>query len=240
MYQPALLQRRLLQQPHLSLSIEKVDNLLPYLDLGDFAVLHGASKIRSIVNLLCVRAQLPYQFGGLKTNVLFIDGGNTFRLYNISEIAQNYELDPKTVLEKIFISRAFTAYQLTSLVLEKLQTAIETYDSKLIILSNFAQLYLDKDMPKQESQDIFIQLTSYLSNFAKNNSIIILATHPQNSWSKQNRFFKQILCNSADIVASIKNYKQKPQFTLEKHPKFNLGKTELPSPELTLTEFIEV
>ena len=94
-----------------------------------------------------------FGFLGLGTNVVFVDGGNTFRLYDISTIAQSYDLDPGTVLEKIFISRAFTAYQLTSLVLERLQKAIDTYNSKLVILSNLAQLYLDKDVPKKEAKE---------------------------------------------------------------------------------------
>ena len=176
MYQPTLLKRTPLQQMGLTLGIEKVDTFFPHFTLGDFAVLQGSSSIQSIVNLLCVRAQLPYQLGGLETNVLFVDGGNTFRLYDISTIAQSYELDPRTVLERIFISRAFTAYQLTSTILEKLQKTIKIYDSKFIVLSNFAQLYLDKDIPKKESQEIFLQLTSYLSNFAKKNQVIILVT----------------------------------------------------------------
>jgi len=239
LYQPTLIQRSPSHQLQLSLNIEKVDSLFPYFTLGDFAVLHGSSAIQSIVNLLCIRAQLPYQLGGLETNVLFVDGGNSFRLYDISAIAQSYELDPGAVLERIFISRAFTAYHLTSLVLDKLQTAIETYDSKLVIVSNFAQLYLDKDVPKKEAQEVFMQLTSYLSNFAKENKVIIVATHPPFYWSKGNRFFKEVLCGRANVVASIKKHNHRPQFVLEKHPHFNLGKTELPSPDLTLVDFLE-
>lgn len=142
-------------------------------------------------------------------------------------------------MERIVISRAFTAYQLTSLVLEKLHRAIKIYDSKLVILSNFAQLYLDKDMSKKESQEIFIQLTSYLSNFAKKNQVIVLVTHPLFSWSKQSNFYKEVLCGRANIVTSIRKHNRRPNFVLEKHPQFNLGKVELPSPELSLTEFIE-
>ncbi|MBT8171662.1 hypothetical protein KJN74_02165, partial [Candidatus Bathyarchaeota archaeon] len=141
MYQPTLLQKTSPQQLRLSLDIEKVDVLCPHFNLGDFIVLQGSTSIQAIVNLLCVRAQLPFQIGGLETNVLFVDGGNAFRLYDVSTIAQSYELDPRKVLERIFISRAFTAYQLTSLVLEKLQKAIKIYDSKVIILSKIAQLY---------------------------------------------------------------------------------------------------
>ena len=237
MYRPTLLQATSSQQLRLSLNIEKVDELFPHFSLGDFAVLRGSSQ--SLINHLCVRAQLPCQLGGLGTNVVFVDGGNTFRLYDISTIAQSYDLDPRTVLERIFISRAFTAYQLTSLILEKLQKAIDTYDSKLVILSNLAQLYLDTDVPKKEAQEVFIQLTSYISNFAKKNQVIVLATSSNYSWSKRNKFFKEVLCARANVVASIKKFNHIPQFVLEKHSQFNVGKVEFPSSEVTLTEFMD-
>ena len=238
-----MLQKTVLQtippQLRLSLNIENIDSLFSGFMLGDFAVLHGSSKVKSLLTLLCVRAQLPYQLGGLETNVVFVDGGNSFRLYDVSTIAQSYELDPREVLGRIFISRAFTAYQLTSLILEKLQSTIENYNSKLVILSDLAQLYLDKDVPKKEAQEIFIQLTSYLSNFAKKNQVIMVATHPPHYWSKRNRFFKEVLCGRANVVASIRKSRHNPQFVLEKHPLFKLGKTEFPSDSFTLPDFME-
>jgi hypothetical protein len=236
LYKPTLLQETSSQQLRLTLNIEKVDELFPHFRLGDFAVLRGSSQ--PLINLLCVRAQLPCQLGGIGTNVVFIDGGNTFRLYDISTIAQSYELDPREILERIFISRAFTAYQLTSLVLERLQKAIDAYDSKLVILSNLAQLYLDTDIPKKEAQEVFIQLTSYISNFAKKNQVIVLVTNSNYSWSKQNKFLKEVLCARANVVASIKKSNHRPQFVLEKHSQFNLGKVEFPSSEITLMEFL--
>jgi len=226
-------------QLRLTLNIENVDCLFPGFMLGDFSVLYGSSAVQSLLSSLCVRAQLPYQLGGLETNVLFVDGGNSFRLYDVSAIAQTCELEPRKVLERIFVSRAFTAYQLTSLVFEQLQSAIEKYDSKLVILSNLAQLFLDKDVPKKEAREVFLQFTSYLANFAKKNRVILVATHPPHFWSKRNRFFKEVLCGRANVVASIRKFKHRPYFVLEKHSVFNLGKAEFHSGEVTLLDFLE-
>ena len=226
-------------QLRLSLNIENIGSLFPGFMFGDFAVLHGSSAAQSLLPSLCVRAQIPYQLGGLESNVLFVDGGNSFRLYDVSAFAQSCELDPKEVLERIFVSRAFTAYQLTSLVFEQLQSAIERYDSKLVILSNLALLYLDNDVPKKEAQEVFLQLTSYLASFAKRNRVILVATHPPRFWSKRSRFFEEVLCGSANVVASIKKFRNRPHFVLEKHTKFKLGKAEFPSEEVTLADFLE-
>ena len=233
----------ILEKPHsqlrLSLGIETIDNLFPGFMLGDFALLHGSSKIQSLLPRLCVKAQLPYQLGGLETNVLFVDGANSFRLYAVSEIAQTWEVDPKEALERIFVSRAFTAYQLVSLILDKLQTAITKFDSKVVIVSNLAQLFLDKDIPKKEAETIFNQITEHLSTFAEENQVILIVTHRPYRWSKRTKLFKQRLCESANVVMSVKKSNQTPYFALEKHPFLQLGKTEFPSNECTLLDFVK-
>lgn len=223
----------------LSFNIKNLDKLFPGFTLGDFAVLHGFSSILPLSLLLCVRAQLPYQLGGLETNVVFVDGGNTFRLYGVSHVAQLHELDPKRALERIFISRAFTAYQITSLVLDKLQTVVEKYRSKLVIISDIAGLYLDKDVPKREAKDVFNQLTVYLLKFAKENQVIVVTTYPPHYPSDRNIFFKAVVCGRANVVASVKSSKHGQKFVLEKHPLFSLGSADFPSDNFTLTRFTE-
>jgi len=226
-------------QSRLSFDIENLDDLFPGFALGDFAVFHGSAAVLPLSMLLCVRAQLPYQLGGLETNVVFVDGDNTFRLYDVSHVAQLHGLDPTEVLERIFISRAFTAYQMTSLVLDRLQSAVEKYNSKLVVISDIAGLYRDKDVPKREAKDVFNQLTVYLSNFAKENRVIVFATYLPHYPSKRNVFFKAVACGRANIVASVTPSKHSQQFVLEKHPFFNLGKINFPPENLTLTKFLE-
>jgi len=225
-------------QSCLSFNIENVDDVFPGFSLGDFAVLYGSPKILPLSLLLCVRAQLPHQLGGLRTNAVFVDGGNTFRLYDASYIAQLHELYPKDALERIFISRAFTAYQMTSIVFDRLQTAVTKYNSKLVIISDIAGLYLDKDVPKNEAKEVFNQLTVYLSNFARTRRVIVVATFFPHSSSKLNAFFREMASGRANVVASVRESKHSQQFILEKHPVFSLRNTCFPSENLSLTKFM--
>ena len=226
-------------QVYLSLSIENIDRLFPGFSLGDFVVLYGSSQVQSLLSSLCIKAQLPYQLGGLETKVLFVDGGNSFKLYDISALAQKWKLDPAQVLGRIFVSRAFTAYQMASLVLDQLEPVVKQFKSKFVIVSNLAKLFLDQDIPKKEAQEIFFQLTAYLSTFAKKHQVILVVTQTPCFWSKNNNFFKESLCESATVVASVRKFNQRQHFFLEKHPVFSLGKTEFPSDECTLIDFME-
>ena len=178
------------------------------------------------------------QLGGLGSNVVFIDGGNTFRLYKIARLAQLHQLNPRQVLEHIFISRAFTAYQLTSLILDKLEETIKNYNAKLVVISDIAGFFLDNDIPHEEAQRVYSQIISYLSSFAKKHQIILIATYLPYSDNKRNSLLQEITCSKANTVLSFSQTTYTREVTLEKHPSFVLGTAELPSENLTLTDFM--
>jgi hypothetical protein len=224
-------------QPLFPLNIRGVKNVFPGFALGDFAVLQGS--VLSLASLLCVKTQFPQQLGGLKSTVIFIDGGNTFRLYQIAQFAQIHLLNPEQVLDNIFISKAFTAYPLTSLITHQLKEAIKKYDAKLVIISDIAGFFLDKDIPEYKAQRIFSQVTTYPSNFAKENKIII-ATYPPHMETERNNSLQTQTCTKTNVVLSIRKTSYARQFTLEKHPYLTSSIAELPDENSTLADFVEM
>jgi len=221
-----------------SLNMPGVDELFPGFAPGDFAVLYGSPSVISLTSLLCIRAQLPAQLGGLGSNVVFIDGGNTFRLYKITRLAKLHQINPRQALEHIFISRAFTAYQLTSLILDKLEETVKKYNAKLVVISDIAGFFLDNDIPNEEAQRVYSQIISYLSSFAKKHQITIIATCLPYSDNKRNTLLQEVTCLKANTVLSFSQSPYIREVNLEKHPFFVLGTAELPSENLTLTDFM--
>ena len=220
------------------LSIRGVKEVFPGFALGDFAVLQGSSVL-SLASLLCVKAQLPTQLGGLQSSVVFVDGGNTFRLYQISQLAQIHHMNPKKILDNIYISRAFTAYQTAALITNQLRETIKKYNSKLVIISDIAGFFLDKDVADDEAQRIFSQVTTYLSNFARDTQTIVLATYPPHVDTDRNNYLHSQTYSKATVILSIRKTSYSRQFTLEKHPYLSLGTTEVQSEDLTLLDFAE-
>ena len=225
--------------PLLSLNMRNVNQLFPGFAVGDFALLHGSSSVMSLSSLLCVRAQLPVQLGGLGSNVVFVDGGNTFQLYHVARLARLHGLDPKQTLERIYISRAFTAYQMTAIVLEKLRETIQRYDAKLVVISDIAGFFLDKDIAETEAHRVYSQVLAYLSNFAKENQVMLVATYPPHQASRRNTFLHEVTCGRANTVISLRQTRYEREFVLEKHPRYVLGVAELPSETLTLDHFLK-
>lgn len=226
-------------QTRVSLNIRNVDELFPGFETGEFTVLQGGGAVLPLSLLLCVRAQLPVQLGGLGTDVVFVDGGNTFRLYQVTRLARLHQLNPRGVLERIYISRAFTAYQLTSLIMGKMEEAVKKTGAKLVVISDIGGLFLDKDIPDEEAKRIFSQVTAYLSTFARKNQLALVATYLHRKASRRDFYLNTLTCGRASVVASLKHGVHGRKFVLEKHPRLILGYAEFPSEKVTLTEFME-
>jgi hypothetical protein len=128
---------------------------------------------------------------------------------------------------------------MTAIVLEKLKETVVRFDSKLLVISDIAGLYLDKDVPPKEAKDVFNQLTVYLSRFAEENQLIVLATYFPHYPSRRNAFLKEAACGRANVVMSVRPTLFGQQLVLEKHPLFSLGYAEFPSENLTIDQFME-
>ena len=224
------------EQPQLSLNMPGTDELFQGFILGDFAVLYGSPSIVSLTSLLCVRAQLPVQLGGLGSDVVFVDGGNSFRLYQIAKLAQTHELGPKHVLDKIYISRAFTPYQLATLLMQKLEGAIKQYNAKIVIISDITCLF--SALQEYEAQRVLSQIATYLSNFARENNIIVIATYPPHRAIQRNNRLQTLLNAKASVVLSLNQTAYSRTLSLEKHPYLSSGSIELSSGIVKITDFM--
>jgi hypothetical protein len=223
----------------LSLNMRNINQLFPGFAAGDFALLHGSHAVSSLASLLCIRAQLPPQLGGLGSNVVFIDGASTFRLYQITRLARLHQLDPKQVLDRIYISRAFTAYQMAALILQKLEDAVKTCNAKLVIISDIPAMFLDKDVQEEEAKSIYSQVTTRLSNFTRKQQVVTIATYPPHEDSRRNVYLQAVTAARANVILSLKQTKYEREVILEKHHTFKLGSAELPTEILPLTAFME-
>jgi hypothetical protein len=223
----------------LSFGIPRIDDAFPSFQKGDFAVLFGHRVCRTLVFLLSVRCQLSFKKGGLNSRVVYIDGGNTFDPYAISALAQQYGLEPKCVLEKILISRAFTAYQLTELVFEKLEEALKRYRSKLVIVSDIIGLFLDRDVLKIESTDTFMKMVQHLLDLASRRRAVIVASYFPRRYSSRSLFLESILLGRASIVIGLKESRGVLKLALEKHPSIKPFAIDFPSNAVTMDMFTE-
>lgn len=136
-------------------------------------------------------------------------------------------LNPKQALYNI--SRAFTAYQLTTLSMQKLKEAIKDTGAKIAIVSDITGLFLDNDLTDYEAQRPLSQITTHLSNVTRQNHLITIATELPHRNQKRNHNLHTLTCQKASTTLSLNQTKYARTIRLEKHPCFKLGSMELPS-----------
>jgi hypothetical protein len=220
-------------QTRFTFNTPDIDGLFPGFKAGDFAVLYGPQSLNSLISLLCARAQLPANQGGLESNVVFIDCANSSSLSSMQ-----LQLDANDPLERILNMRVYTAYRLTSLIMEKLQDAVENQDAKLVVISDIAGPFLNDNVDDQEAKTVYSQITSYLANFAKKHHIIIVATYLSHESNKRNSVLQEITSAKASTVLRFTKTPYTREVELEKHPSYMLGVADLTSENHALSDFM--
>jgi len=201
----------------LSLGFPTLDSFFQGFELGDFVVIRGnAASFMSFV--LSVQIQLPIERGGLSSRTVFVDGGNMFSPYSVAEIARERGVDSKTALEKVYVSRAFTVHQLSSLVLEKLWLFLQKTRARLIIVSDISSLFLDRDVSKAEAEELFIKTCSKLSEIASGKQVIAVVTYLPRKRSRMELFFEAVLFGKSTVLIRLRKNGRIFTFALEDHP----------------------
>ncbi|MHB8604410.1 MAG: DNA repair and recombination protein RadA [Thermoplasmatota archaeon] len=94
----------------------------------------GSGKTQ-IVHQLSVNVQRPKEEGGLDGEVIWIDTENTFRPERIIQMSEAHGMDPKVVLSKIHVARAFNSHHQMLLVDKAIELA-KTHPIKLLVVDS--------------------------------------------------------------------------------------------------------
>jgi len=197
-------------QPGLTTGIESLDRAL-ILKRGQFVFLEGEPS-HTLSLLLCVRATLPQ---GLDSDVVFIDAGNLFDTYTISQHIINLGLESSRVQQRIHLSRAFTHHQVHSLIVEKLAEALDEYGARLAVVSDITALFCDPDVrEKKEALDMFRRSVRFLGETAEQRNMLIVATNQKT----RNKTMTDALMHTAHVSARLKDRGAYTQLIIARHP----------------------
>ncbi len=168
------------------------------LHIGQLVSLQGEAS-NDLCHSLCARAIYPLP-PGLDSDVVFVDGGNLFDSYTISQHAFSPGMDREKTLDRIHLSRAFTHHQLSELIFDKLPREVRQYDAQLAIVSDITALYCDPDVrEKKEAFDLFSRDVRSMAKLAKKRNIIIVAT----SMESRSRPMEDALEKTSDVSARL-------------------------------------
>ena len=167
--------------------------------LGGFfsAHLYHATGSVSLVQTICtmLMVQTVQQFNG---DILFLDGSNTIDPYAIAQYARAQQSDADHVLTHIKVARAFTAYQLDTLI-HHIPRYVEEFTPLLVIVNGITDLLHDTDVGQQEGETLLRRWLTHIKQQADRHSHVALVT------SRAHSPFTQLCQRYADHALSCEH-----------------------------------
>lgn len=111
-----------------------------------------------VVEIVAMDLAASYLMTGKR--VFWVDGGNSFNPYALTEAAKRLNINPHPLLKRLFVARAFTVYQLGALIARRLKPAIERYPDALGVIYDPLALCMDQDVSRGEVVRVLRQITS--------------------------------------------------------------------------------
>ena len=128
-----------------------------------------------------------------EARVVFVDGGNRMNPYALVRLCKRFRLDPDRCLERVLVSRAFTAYQMSSIIEDSLEPQLS--DGALLIVSQLQALYQDKDVWYREAEVLVKRASEHVRALTERHGTVTLVTDvPHQSKSD----FGDILAENSD------------------------------------------
>ncbi len=117
--------------------------------------------------------------------ITVVDGSNRFDLYYLAEFARSVAsrerdarapVDPGRFLENIFISRAFTCYQMEAVITERLPAFVRRQHSPIVLIFGLLDTFYDEQAPLFEVTAGLQRVIAALQALRQDNISVLLAS----------------------------------------------------------------
>lgn len=149
--------------------------------------------------------------------VIVLDGANCFDPYKVSLIARKASIPPEKVLKSIRVARAFTAYQMETLIVEKLPRLLEkTSERSWVVLLGVATPFGDEDLSDREVGPLFERVLKKVKELSSTKGISLLFFQPFLCSTGRRGYLMKRLFSFSDRVWKMTIDPEGPKWVLQK------------------------
>ncbi len=215
----------------LTTSIPTLDRLLGPFEAGRITLIDsGSDYVFHLTSLLCVRAVME------GSDVVFVDGGNSVDPYGIAATAKRVGLERLDVLPRISVARAFTCYQMATLLNEMLAERVAETGARLVVLSCLPAMFLDEDVPALEAHQLFLRSMRAVRAVTRDRGTVTVATNSGLAKLYRRRGIRRVLYETVDRWARFQHHRGGLRITVP-----DMGVDELyrpvPASQATLDDY---
>jgi predicted ATP-dependent serine protease len=184
----------------LTTSIARVDEFVGGFRAAQVTLLDSDCGFsNSLLHLLAVRAISEFD-----EEVVWVDGGNTLDPYSMASLCKRLRLSRRGILSRVNVSRASTAYQLVTLIDERLEAEVERCAASTVIVSAVADLFLDKDMKWMESYQLLRRCADRVAGISRAHETITVVTGRSGERGRLETRLARLLYDRADVVVRMR------------------------------------
>ncbi len=180
---------------------------------GKLYCLHGSRTVFRLA--LSVAAQVLLR----GVPVTLVDGTNRFDAYWIAEFSRRMAArggpPPQVLLDRIFISRAFTCYQMEAVITKRLPGFIARTGSPVVIVFGPLDTFYDDQAPFFEVEQGVERVIAALQRLRDNNTDVIVASHDVRLASRERSRLFPRLSAAMDSLFVVTDTEGKPRILAE-------------------------
>jgi len=164
---------------------------------GKLYCLHGSPGVFRLSLSAAAHALL------MDVPITVVDGTNRFDLYYLAEFARSVAskggsgytpVDPGRFLEKIFVSRAFTCYQMEAVITERLPAFVRRKHSPVVIIFGLLDTFYDEQAPLFEVKAGLQRVIAALQALRQSNiSVLLASVDVKLAVSERNALFPRLM-----------------------------------------------
>lgn len=224
--QPYLSERRV----HTSVPI--IDSFLEGFQSSQVAFIDSSDRfVFDLTHLLCVNAlSTPGE------EVVWVDGGNSINPYEVAGLCKRLHVEMEGVLDRINIARAFTAYQMATLIVDRMESEVRRSGAGTLIVSCFPSLFHDKDIWWSESFQLIRRCLLSIGEITRKHELVTVVTNYGLTNVHRKKSFANLMYRLPDRVLRIENRRRALQLSLVKEGRVILYRP-VPYYQTTLDEF---
>ncbi|MDD1756253.1 MAG: hypothetical protein LUQ39_05395 [Methanomassiliicoccales archaeon] len=188
-------------QRRLSTSVKALDDFIGGFPSSQVTLIDSSDRlVLDIVHLLCVNQVLEEG-----RDVVWVDGGNSVNPYALTSLCKRFRVRSGEVLESVNVSRAFTAYQLVTLIEEMMEAEVARTRAGLLVVTSFPDLFQDKDMWWSESLQLMKRCLACMREVTRRHGTVTLVTNLGLSKMLYKKSLRSLMYSSADQVLRIES-----------------------------------
>ena len=105
--------------------------------------------------------------------IVLIDGNNSFDAYQISRTAQWARMDPEPLLKRMFVSRAFTCYQMDTLIRNELPKALRRYGARCVVILGLLGTFYDESVSLKDAAGLLRRVLAEMQHIVAGGSFVL-------------------------------------------------------------------